>query len=141
SGECGVPPLLVQRYAEELKQDLYRTALVLDQVRIHKLTTMGRPVVPLVKLEEYATATSELKISSVKDFFLSIGLPMYANAVLSKGYTSVEALLSLSDKDIQSVCKPDKKHLKRILHALDWVRKKLSSPTRKTKVSPVKDKV
>ena len=47
SGACGIPPLLVQRYAEELKQDLNRVALVLDQVRAHKLATVNRPVVSI----------------------------------------------------------------------------------------------
>jgi len=42
-GECGIPPLLVQRYAEELKQDLISVALVMDQVRVQQLCARRRP--------------------------------------------------------------------------------------------------
>lgn len=141
SGACGIPPLLIQRYAEELKQDVFKTAVVLDQVRIHKLSTMGRPVIPAEQLTEQSLATSELKIATIPEFFISIGLPMYAAAFCSKGYQSVEVIANLSVKEIQSICKADRKHLKRIIHALEWVQNRLKSPSRKAKTSPVKDKV
>ncbi|XP_052239560.1 uncharacterized protein LOC127850513 isoform X2 [Dreissena polymorpha] len=141
TGACGIPPLLVQRYAEELKQDLFKTALILDQVRIHKLTSLGRPVIPAEQLSENSLASSELKISSVPDFFISIGLPMYADSITAKGHNSVDALSSLTIKEIQMITKADRKHLKRIIHALEWVQSRLRSPSRKTKPSPVKDKV
>lgn len=66
---------------------------------------------------------------------------MYAEAFCSKGLTSVEALANLSVKEIQSTSKADRKHLKRIIHALEWVQNRLKSPSRKAKSSPMKDKV
>lgn len=45
SGECGVPPLLVQRYAEELRLDVMSVALVLEQVRTLQLHALQRPSV------------------------------------------------------------------------------------------------
>jgi len=97
--------------------------------------------VPAEQLSENSLASSELKISSVQDFFVSIGLPMYAAPMMNKGHHSVEALTCLTIKDIQTITKADRKHLKRIIHALEWVQSRLSSPSRKTKPSPVKDKV
>lgn len=141
SGACGIPSLLIQRYAEELKQDVFKTAIILDQVRMHKLSTIDRPVIPAEQLTEQSLATSELKIATIPEFFISIGLPMYADAFCAKGFTSVEAIASLSVKEIQSVTKADRKHLKRIVHALEWVQNRLKSPSRKVKSSPVKDKV
>ncbi|XP_052810361.1 uncharacterized protein LOC128238461 isoform X2 [Mya arenaria] len=140
-GACGIPPLLVQRYAEELKHDLFKTALILDQVRIHKLTSLGRPSIPSEQLTENSLASSELKISSIPDFFISIGLPMYAGPILSMGHQTVDTLAGLTIKEIQAITKADRKHLKRIIHALEWVQTRLKSPGRKQKPSPVKDKV
>ncbi|XP_053397792.1 uncharacterized protein LOC123553034 isoform X2 [Mercenaria mercenaria] len=141
SGACGIPPLLVQRYAEELKQDVFKTAVILDQVRMHKLSTLGRPMIPAEQLTEQSLATSELKIATIQEFFISIGLPMYAEAFCMKGFTSVETLSNLPVKEIQTISKADRKHLKRIIHALEWVQNRLKSPSRKIKSSPVKDKV
>ena len=44
-GECRIPPPLIQRYSEELKHDLASVCTVLEQVRMHSLTTQHRPVV------------------------------------------------------------------------------------------------
>ena len=93
------------------------------------------------QLTEANLTTSELKIASIPEFFLSIGLPMYSEAFISKGYTTVESLANLSIKELQMISKADRKHLKRIIHALEWVQNRLSSPSRKSKVSPVKDRV
>ncbi|XP_060588141.1 SAM and SH3 domain-containing protein 1-like isoform X2 [Ruditapes philippinarum] len=93
------------------------------------------------QLTEQSLATSELKIATIPEFFISIGLPMYAEPFCMKGYTSVEAISNLPVKEIQSISKADRKHLKRIIHALEWVQNRLKSPSRKVKSSPVKDKV
>lgn len=66
---------------------------------------------------------------------------MYAEAFYLKGFTTVEAIANLPVKEIQSTTKADRKHLKRIVHALEWVQNRLKSPSRKVKSSPVKDKV
>lgn len=44
-GECRIPPPLIQRYSEELKHDVTSVCTVLEQVRVHSLTTQHRPVV------------------------------------------------------------------------------------------------
>ena len=47
-GHCGIPPLLVQRYAEELRQDMDTMALVMEQLREKQLRVQGRPYVSVV---------------------------------------------------------------------------------------------
>lgn len=42
NGSCGIPPLLVQRYAEELRHDVWGIAAVMEQVRISQLLSYGR---------------------------------------------------------------------------------------------------
>ena len=85
---------------------------------------------------------SELKVSSIADFFTSIGLPMYIESCGNHGYATVESLANLSIKEIHAITGAERKHLKRIIHALEWVQNKLASQsTRKIKTSPVKDKV
>lgn len=44
-GHCGVPPLLVQRYSEELRQDIGTMSMVLEQLREKQLRGLGRPCV------------------------------------------------------------------------------------------------
>ena len=97
--------------------------------------------VPADQVKENSLAASELKIGSLTEFFTSIGLPMYTEAIQMKGHNTIESLANLSIKDIQIVTKADRKHLKRIVHALEWVQTRLNSPSRKAKTSPVKDKV
>ena len=42
SGFCGIPPALVQRYADELAMDLYEIAESLDHLRLEALAVKGR---------------------------------------------------------------------------------------------------
>ena len=44
-GACGIPPLLIQRYAEELRQDTDTMAGVMEGLREGQLRAQGRPYV------------------------------------------------------------------------------------------------
>lgn len=46
-GACGIPSLFIQRYSDELKQEISSVAIVLDQIRIHQLQTSRKPVVSI----------------------------------------------------------------------------------------------
>ncbi|XP_070190679.1 SAM and SH3 domain-containing protein 1-like isoform X2 [Littorina saxatilis] len=129
SGECGIPPLLVQRYAEELRLDVMSVALVLEQVRTLKLHALQRPSVPNELLAEECRKACNLQISSLAEFFISIGLPMYIPRILAGGINTVQDLLSVTDADIPRLTGADSYHVKRIGHAIQWVKAKLNSPT------------
>lgn len=142
TGECGIPPLLVQRYADELRQDLVSVALVVDQVRVQQLCSRHRPAVLSRDLPESAAKACEIKIASIPEFFTSIGLPMYTNMFLEENLTAMEDLLQLNFEDIRDITRTHGKHVKRISHALDWVRTRIST-LRKTsaKDAAVMDRV
>ncbi|XP_060076215.1 SAM and SH3 domain-containing protein 1-like isoform X2 [Ylistrum balloti] len=127
TGECGIPPLLVQRYADELRQDLVSVALVVDQIRVQQLCSRHRPAVLSRDLPDSAAKACEIKISSIPEFFTSIGLPMYTNMFLEEKLTAMEDLLQLNFEDIRDITRTHAKHVKRISHALDWVRTRIST--------------
>ncbi|KAL8599216.1 hypothetical protein ACOMHN_007932 [Nucella lapillus] len=132
SGECGVPPLLVQRYSEELRLDVMSVALVLEQVRTLQLHALQRASVPNEHLAEECGKSCNLQISSLAEFFISIGLPMYIPRILAGGISTVQELLVLTDADIPRLTGADSYHVKRIAHAIQWVTAKLDSPSPET---------
>ncbi|KAK6187805.1 hypothetical protein SNE40_005748 [Patella caerulea] len=137
NGYCGIPPLLVQRYAEELRQDITSVALVLEQVRIIQLQSLDRVCIPNEKLAESCSEACDLKIASIYEFFISIGLPMYTEDIVNGGVTTIEQLLKTTESQFNQITGADSRHLKRLLHAIEWVRSKLSSPTRSIKTKAI----
>ncbi|XP_022293700.2 SAM and SH3 domain-containing protein 1-like isoform X5 [Crassostrea virginica] len=126
-GECRIPPPLIQRYSEELKHDLASVCTVLEQVRMHSLTTQHRPVIQMENLVDRCNMGSELKTTSIPDFFTSIGLPMYISAVIGQNYKYLEQLFKLTSQEIREITGAPHKHAKRIFHALSWVKKKMTA--------------
>ena len=45
AGFCGIPSSLVQRYAEELKKDVFEVAAVMDECRVKYLQANSKPAV------------------------------------------------------------------------------------------------
>ncbi|CAC5390853.1 unnamed protein product [Mytilus coruscus] len=126
-GACGIPPLFIQRYSDELKTDISSIAIVLDQIRIHQLQTSRKPVIPAVDIATTCSKACDLDVSSVDGFFMSIGLPMYSETLKSQGVTSLEQLLTMSDQTIKEKSSASSRHVRRISHALDWVQRKISA--------------
>lgn len=73
------------------------------------------------------TSACDLKFSSIPEFLTSIGLPMYTQSVSDAGYSTLDDLLSLSDQDFKSITRANPRHIKRTIHALNWVRSKLAA--------------
>ncbi|KAK3092063.1 hypothetical protein FSP39_024839 [Pinctada imbricata] len=124
SGKCGIPPLLIQRYADELKHDVPSICLVIEQVRIHTLTTLKRQVIPADDLAETSKTGCELKIQPIPEFFTAIGLPMYTDNLIGQNFTSLEQLFELTNQELRDIIGAPHKHSKRIIHALEWLKKK-----------------
>ncbi|XP_076445832.1 uncharacterized protein LOC143283477 [Babylonia areolata] len=120
---------VVQRYAEELRLDVMSIALLLEQVRTLQLHALQRPCVPNELLADDCRKACNLQISSLAEFFISIGLPMYIPRILAGGVTSVQQMLAMTDADIPRLTGADSYHVKRISHAIQWVKAKLNSPT------------
>lgn len=126
-GACGIPSLFIQRYSDELKQEISSVAIVLDQIRIHQLQTARKPVIPAVDIATTCSKACDLDISSINGFFMSIGLPMYSYTLKSQGVISLEQLLTMSDQTIKERTSASSRHVRRISHALDWVQRKISA--------------
>ncbi|KAH9505573.1 hypothetical protein Btru_055912, partial [Bulinus truncatus] len=140
-GHCGIPPLLVQRYAEELRQDMETMSLVIEQYRETQLRALGRPCIQNESLSETCKQACDLQISSVQNFLMSIGLPMYFKPLTDNSVTTLDQMLKLKDGELEKITGADSRHIKRICHALEWVQHKLSSPNHKSRVAGVTDKV
>lgn len=84
TGLCGIPPGLVQRYAEELKRDVREVAEALDHTRLHALETHNKPGVPNDFLGD-ACISPNLSPSflSLQQWLVSLGLPMYTDLIVS----------------------------------------------------------
>jgi ERCC4-type nuclease len=78
-------------------------------------------------LADKCSSGSELKTSSIPEFFTSIGLPMYTSAVIGQNYKHLEQLFKLTNQEIRDITGASHKHAKRIAHALTWVKKKIAS--------------
>ncbi|XP_055887770.1 uncharacterized protein LOC106057893 isoform X3 [Biomphalaria glabrata] len=140
-GHCGIPPLLVQRYSEELRQDMETMSMVIEQLRESQLRALGRPCIQNEALSETCKQACDLQISSVQNFLISIGLPMYFKPLTDNSVTTLDQMLKLKDGELEKITGADSRHLKRICHALEWVQHKLSSPNHKPLVGGVTDKV
>lgn len=80
-------------------------------------------------LAEECRKACNLQISSLAEFFISIGLPMYIPRILAGGINTVQEMLTVTDADIPRLTGADSYHVKRIAHAIQWVKAKLNSPT------------
>ncbi|GFR61955.1 SAM and SH3 domain-containing protein 3 [Elysia marginata] len=110
-GHCGIPPLLVQRYSEELRQETDVMALVLEQLRERQLRALGRPCIQNEQLSQSCRTACDLQISSVQDFLTSIGLPMYfgplsAATPVPSSSSSAKASPSKSSSSVGGVSSP-----------------------------------
>jgi hypothetical protein len=85
SGECGIPPLLVQRYAEELRLDVLSIALIFEQVRTLQLHALQRPSVSLCP---YCNVM-HLLVYSVKDGDICRGWPSGQGGALASRRSQV----------------------------------------------------
>lgn len=100
TGFCGIPPALVQRYAEELQQKVGDVADALDQIRITSLQQQARRGVPNDFLADSCTVpVIEANYSNLHSWLVSLGLPMYEKRFTSCGYRHLNEIAQLSVVD------------------------------------------
>ncbi|XP_043924816.1 SAM and SH3 domain-containing protein 1 isoform X2 [Protopterus annectens] len=111
-GRCGIPELLIQRYAEELNQPVKEVAVNMDEFRVKELRKQHRMAIPSGGLTEICKkATSPGHISSVSDWLISVGLPMYVDILTAAGVDSLDKVPSLSEDCLQEAGIKDQKHI------------------------------
>ncbi|CAI9539931.1 unnamed protein product [Staurois parvus] len=117
-GRCGIPEALVERYAEDLGQPVKDVAGWMDQIRVRLLRKQHRMAIPSGGLTEICRKpVSPGYISSVSDWLISIGLPMYARPLLEAGFTSLNKVPALSQTHLRGIGIKEERHINKILGA------------------------
>ncbi|XP_054426061.1 SAM and SH3 domain-containing protein 1 isoform X2 [Pteronotus mesoamericanus] len=117
-GRCGIPEALVQRYAEDLGQPERDVAATMDQIRVKLLRKQHRMAIPSGGLTEICRKPlSPGCVSSVSDWLISIGLPMYASALTEAGFSTLGQVPSLSHTCLQEAGITEERHISKLVSA------------------------
>ncbi|XP_027489616.1 SAM and SH3 domain-containing protein 1-like isoform X10 [Corapipo altera] len=117
-GRCGIPEALVQRYSEDLEQPEKDVATNLDQIRVKQLRKQHRMAIPSGGLTEICRKpVSPGFITSVSDWLISIGLPMYSSLLTEAGFNTLSKVPSLSQTCLQKAGITEERHISKLLAA------------------------
>uniref|UniRef100_A0A8C5JHN0 SAM and SH3 domain-containing protein 1 n=1 Tax=Junco hyemalis TaxID=40217 RepID=A0A8C5JHN0_JUNHY len=117
-GRCGIPEALVQRYSEDLEQPEKDVATNMDQIRVKQLRKQHRMAIPSGGLTEICRKpVSPGLITSVSDWLISIGLPMYSSLLSEAGFNTLSKVPSLSQTCLQKAGITEERHISKLLAA------------------------
>ncbi|XP_010187807.1 PREDICTED: LOW QUALITY PROTEIN: SAM and SH3 domain-containing protein 1 [Mesitornis unicolor] len=117
-GRCGIPEALVQRYSEDLDQPEKDVATNMDQIRVKQLRKQHRMAIPSGGLTEICRKpVSPGLITSVSDWLISIGLPMYSSLLTEAGFNTLSKVPSLSQICLQKAGVTEERHISKLLAA------------------------
>ncbi|XP_025939624.1 SAM and SH3 domain-containing protein 1 isoform X2 [Apteryx rowi] len=117
-GRCGIPEALVQRYSEDLDQSEKDIATNMDQIRVKQLRKQHRMAIPSGGLTEICRKpVSPGLITSVSDWLISIGLPMYSSPLTEAGFNTLSKVPSLSQTCLQEAGITEERHISKLLAA------------------------
>ncbi|XP_026871341.2 SAM and SH3 domain-containing protein 1a isoform X3 [Electrophorus electricus] len=115
-GRCGIPQLLVQRYSEDLQQPAKDVASTLDWIRVRRLRKEHRMAIPSGGLTDMCRKpASPIHLSSVSDWLVSIGMPMYSDLLLAAGYGTLGHLSALTEAGVREAGLREERHIRRLL--------------------------
>ncbi|NXW02226.1 SASH1 protein, partial [Fregetta grallaria] len=117
-GRCGIPEALVQRYSEDLDQPEKDVATNMDQIRVKQLRKQHRMAIPSGGLTEICRKpVSPGLITSVSDWLISVGLPMYSSLLTEAGFNTLSKVPSLSQTCLQEAGITEERHISKLLAA------------------------
>uniref|UniRef100_A0A7N4NJK8 SAM and SH3 domain containing 1 n=1 Tax=Sarcophilus harrisii TaxID=9305 RepID=A0A7N4NJK8_SARHA len=117
-GRCGIPEALVQRYAEDLGQQEKEIAVKMDQIRVKQLRKQHRMAIPSGGLTEICRKPlSPGCVTSISDWLISIGLPMYTSILMEAGFNTLSQVPSLSQTYLQDVGITEERHIIKLVTA------------------------
>lgn len=117
-GRCGIPEALVQRYAEDLDQPERDVAANMDQIRVKLLRKQHRMAIPSGGLTEICRKPlSPGCVTSVSDWLISIGLPMYTSTLSDAGFSALSQVPSLSHTCLQEAGITEERHIRKLVTA------------------------
>ncbi|KAL6485802.1 hypothetical protein MHYP_G00051940, partial [Metynnis hypsauchen] len=115
-GRCGIPQALVQRYSEDFQQPAKDVASMLDQIRVKHLRKEHRMAIPSGGLTDMCRKpVSSVHLSSVSDWLVSIGMPMYSDLLLAAGYDTLSQLSTLTEAGVREAGLQEERHIRRLL--------------------------
>ncbi|XP_061480054.1 SAM and SH3 domain-containing protein 1 isoform X4 [Rhineura floridana] len=117
-GRCGIPEPLVQRYSEDLEQPEKDVAANLDQIRVKQLRKQHRMAIPSGGLTEICRKpVSSGHITSITNWLVSIGLPMYSSSLTAAGVSDLNQVPSLSQASLHKAGITEERHISKLLAA------------------------
>ncbi|XP_069831151.1 SAM and SH3 domain-containing protein 1 isoform X2 [Dendropsophus ebraccatus] len=117
-GRCGIPEALIERYAEDLGQLVKEVAACMDEIRVRHLRKQHRMAIPSGGLTEICRKPiSPGHISSVSDWLISIGFPMYTQPLMNAGFTTLSKVPALSQTHLQEAGIKEDRHINKLLGA------------------------
>ncbi|KAJ6660151.1 hypothetical protein lerEdw1_018078 [Lerista edwardsae] len=117
-GRCRIPEALVQRYSEELEQPEKEVATAMDQSRIKQLKKQHRLAIPSGGLTEICRKpVSPGHITSITDWLVSVGLPMYSGSLMAAGVNDLSKVPSLSQTCLHEAGITEERHISKLLAA------------------------
>ncbi|XP_034621345.1 SAM and SH3 domain-containing protein 1-like isoform X3 [Trachemys scripta elegans] len=117
-GRCGIPEALVQRYSEDLEQPEKDVATNMDQIRVKQLRKQHRMAIPSGGLTEICRKpVSPGHITSITDWLVSVGLPMYSSSLTEAGFNTLSKVPSLSQTCLQEAGITEERHISKLLAA------------------------
>ncbi|XP_028252396.1 SAM and SH3 domain-containing protein 1a isoform X7 [Parambassis ranga] len=115
-GRCGIPQPLVQRYSEDLDQPVKDVASTMDQFRVKELRKQHRMAIPSGGLTEMCRKPLPLgNISTVSDWLISIGLPMYTTSLAAAGVDTLSRVGLLTESGLWEAGVRDERHARRLI--------------------------
>ncbi|XP_069014323.1 SAM and SH3 domain-containing protein 1a isoform X4 [Embiotoca jacksoni] len=115
-GRCAIPQPLVQRYSEDLAQPVKDVASTMDQLRVKELRKQHRMAIPSGGLTEMCRKPLPLgNISTVSDWLISIGLPMYATSLAAAGVDTLSRVALLTESSVWEAGVRDERHARRLI--------------------------
>ncbi|XP_073788684.1 SAM and SH3 domain-containing protein 1a isoform X5 [Danio rerio] len=115
-GRCGIPQLLVQRYSEDFQQPAKDVASSLDQIRVKQLRKEHRMAIPSGGLTDMCRKpVSLVHVSSVSDWLVSIGMPMYSAPLLAAGFDTLSRVSSLNEAQARDAGLKEEHHIRILL--------------------------
>ncbi|TRY99604.1 hypothetical protein DNTS_007915, partial [Danionella cerebrum] len=122
-GRCGIPQLLVQRYSEDLQQPLKDVDGILDQIRVKQLRKEHRMAIPSGGLTDMCRKpVSPLHVSTVSDWLVSIGMPMYSAPLLAAGFDELSCVSSLTEAGVRDAGLKEDHHIRILLREAQLVK-------------------
>eukprot|EP00794_Sanderia_malayensis_P015484 gene15484-17062_t len=121
-GSWNIPSALVKRYGDELRHSLSDITLVMDDLRSELLNMKNKPHQPCDVSHAHNFKMSDLSVSRVDEWLISIGLPMFIEGFCYVGLESIEDIYFMSKEDVFRTGVYEERHIDMLFQKLDKIK-------------------